>query len=368
MSDVLITPASGKIEFYDGSSNLDAKIELDGSGNLSITNPGGDISLGDTTADVFIGDGVNNIDIRFEQDGIITGETGVSLTMGESGSSLLLGTDLTLNGYDISGTGNITATSFTGDGSNLTGIGGGSWTKKTANYTASSGDQILTDTSGGAFTVTLPASPSAGDYIRLADADDWSTNNLTIARNGSTIEGDSDLIADLKGSSLELIYDGSTWEVFVSNVINDGDVLKASNDTSTTVLYPVMVNGAGSTTTPKVTTTKLSFNASTGQLTATDINLSSDINLKENIEEIKNSIDKLKKIRGVHFDWKDTSNSSIGVLAQDVEQVFPELVGEIDGIKSVKYNGLIGVLIDVVNKQQTQVETLFRMLEEKNNA
>ena len=67
--DVLITPASRKIEFKDSGGTVDAKIETDSSGNLTITNPGGDISLGDTTADVFIGDGVNSVDLVFEQNG-----------------------------------------------------------------------------------------------------------------------------------------------------------------------------------------------------------------------------------------------------------------------------------------------------------
>jgi hypothetical protein len=103
MSDVLITPASGKIEFYDGSSNLDAKIELDASGNLNITNPGGDIALGDTTADVYIGDGVNNIDIVFEQDGAVRGLTGVTLTLGQSDSYVETAASLTVNG-DVNST------------------------------------------------------------------------------------------------------------------------------------------------------------------------------------------------------------------------------------------------------------------------
>ena len=50
--DVLITPASRKIEFKDSAGNVDGKIELDSNGNLNITSPGGDIGIGDTTADV----------------------------------------------------------------------------------------------------------------------------------------------------------------------------------------------------------------------------------------------------------------------------------------------------------------------------
>lgn len=99
--DVLITPASRKIEFFDSSNNIDAKIELDSSGNLVITNPGGDISLGDTTADIFVGDGVNNIDIVFEQNGEIRGVTGVTLTLGQSDSNVQMATDLDLNTNDL---------------------------------------------------------------------------------------------------------------------------------------------------------------------------------------------------------------------------------------------------------------------------
>lgn len=102
----------------------------------------------------------------------------------------------------------------------IAGGGGGlTYSVKTANYTAVAGEGILADTSGGAFTVTLPATPSAGDQVVIADAgSDWETNNLTIARNGSTIEGASeDLTCDVSAVSIELIYDGSTWEVFTKS-------------------------------------------------------------------------------------------------------------------------------------------------------
>ena len=86
--DVLITPASRKIEFKDSAGNVDGKIELDSNGNLNITSPGGDIGIGDTTADVFIGDGTNNVDIVFEQDGEIRALTGRTLTLGQSDSDV----------------------------------------------------------------------------------------------------------------------------------------------------------------------------------------------------------------------------------------------------------------------------------------
>jgi hypothetical protein len=89
-----------------------------------------------------------------------------------------------------------------------------SWTRVTSNYTANTNQQIIADTSTGAFTITLPASPTTGNSVRITDGYDWSANNLSIARNGSTIETQfDDLVLNLKGVTVELIYDGGTWQV-----------------------------------------------------------------------------------------------------------------------------------------------------------
>jgi len=91
------------------------------------------------------------------------------------------------------------------------------YTKKTSNYTAVNGDYLIGDTSGGSFTITLPASPVVGSYVVIVDGADWSNNNLTINRNGSTIENlAQNVIFDIKGVKVELIYDGDTWEIFVA--------------------------------------------------------------------------------------------------------------------------------------------------------
>ena len=109
-NDLLITPGSRKQEFKDSSGNVDAKIETDSNGNLKITNTGGDIEIGDTSSDVFIGDGTNNIDIVFEQDGEIRGTSGVTLTLGATGSNVRMASDLNLNGNDITSAGDLTIT------------------------------------------------------------------------------------------------------------------------------------------------------------------------------------------------------------------------------------------------------------------
>jgi hypothetical protein len=98
-----------------------------------------------------------------------------------------------------------------------------------------------------------------------------------------------------------------------------------------------------------------------GIITATDFNSASDIKLKENIQVIENPIDKILNINGVSFDWKETGKSSMGVIAQDVEKVLPELVNGTDS-KTVNYNGLIGLLIEVVKEQQKRINTLEEKL------
>ena len=120
----------------------------------------------------------------------------------------------------------------------------GNYLTKTANYTASAGDRILTNTSGGSFTITLPSSPTAGDTVVVYDITNWETNNLTIARNGSTIEGVADdFILDLGQIKVDFVYSGSTWQVYaaVGAAGPAGDAGPAGLDTpiSTTVALSI---------------------------------------------------------------------------------------------------------------------------------
>lgn len=138
------------------------------------------------------------------------------ITTDITNNTIKVGSAITFHGGSV---GIISAKTFYGDGSNLTNIQSvlRDWVVKTSNYTAESGEQIIADTSGGQFTITLPANPVVGNVVRIADAVDWSTINLKIDPNGGSIENDSDtFIVDIGGTVLEIIYDGSTWEVFSS--------------------------------------------------------------------------------------------------------------------------------------------------------
>jgi hypothetical protein len=244
------------------------------------------------------------------------------------------------------------------------GGGTGSWERKTTTYTASVGDQLIADTSGGAFTITLPPSPSEGDIVRFADGASWSDDNLTLARNGSTIEGLSeDLVIDIGGVQIDLIYDGTTWEVYT----NAGPSVSITDDTSTsTTQYPLMVRSTtGTATTSYVSSTKLYFNPNTGELSATDFNSLSDLRLKENISPIDNVMERLNMVTGVSFNWKDNGHKSYGVIAQEIEKVFPELVkNDAESQKTVSYIPLIAFLLEAVKSQQEQINNIISRIKE----
>ena len=122
-----------------------------------------------------------------------------------------------------------------------------SYIKKTAAYTASAGENIIADTSGSAWTLTLPATPSAGDVVTVAEGTGWDTNVLTVGRNGETIEGDAeDLIMDVIGVRVDFVYDGATWQIYSS--AGDGTAVSDSGSmTASEILTAVKtVDGTGS--------------------------------------------------------------------------------------------------------------------------
>jgi hypothetical protein len=111
--------------------------------------------------------------------------------------------------------------------------------------------------------------------------------------------------------------------------------------------------------------------AVTGAITATgDITafFTSDRNLKQNIVNIENSLDKVSKLNGVYYNWtkealeKNThlvDQKEVGVIAQDVEAVLPELVAtREDGSKAVRYERLCAVLIESIKELKKEIDTL----------
>ena len=89
----------------------------------------------------------------------------------------------------------------------------------------------------------------------------------------------------------------------------------------------------------------------------------SDVRLKENIKPIESALDKVKQMQGVEFNKINSSTKEIGVVAQEIEKIIPELVLEDkEGIKSVAYGNITAVLIEAIKEQQKQIEELKQQL------
>jgi hypothetical protein len=137
----------------------------------------------------------------------ISSQCGSTLTIGQSGDTIQLACGATQTGFGRTGTVDWDTTA------------------KTASFTAVSGNGYFVNTTSGAITMTLPATPTAGDIVSIADyAGTAETNNITIARNGSNINGAaSDQLINKNNSGITLVYvDGTQgWKATITSNLND---------------------------------------------------------------------------------------------------------------------------------------------------
>ena len=176
------------VYFNDNTSNQWAEMEAYqsfSSGGGGTTNPSG-----------------ANTQIQFNDGG----------SFGASASLTFNNSSNTLSTSTISATGNITGNVFIGNGSQLTGVTM-SWSIANSNATMSVNRGYFVDTTGGAKTMTLPTGVTIGDTVRINDlAGTFGANNLTVARNGSNIQGVADdLVVSVNQSSFGLVYSNGTY-------------------------------------------------------------------------------------------------------------------------------------------------------------
>ena len=150
-------------------------------------------------------------------------ESGSTITIGASGDTVTLGTGASQTGFGRTGTVDWCTTA------------------KTSPFTAVSGDGFFVNTTGGAITVTLPSSPSAGDIVAIADyLNTFGSNAVTLCRNSSLINGGSNNASlSTNGQSVTLVYvDGTRgWKTVTdstSNVTGAPAFISASGGTITT--------------------------------------------------------------------------------------------------------------------------------------
>jgi len=185
----------------------------------------------------------------------------------------------------------------------------------------------------------------------ITNSDIASNAGIAISKlSQSTISGISlgNNLNNLTAGSFITYSSGSTYNG------SSGITISVAATTANTGNTVVARNSSGDFTAGTVTVTNLTASQT---VQAQDFNSISDLNLKTNIETVSNALETTHSLHGVSFDWKESGKKSYGVIAQELEKVLPELVNDGE-IKSVNYNGIIGVLIEAIKELSNEVEEL----------
>jgi hypothetical protein len=213
--------------------------------------------------------------------------------------------------------------------------------------------QLQTAAAAGSWTMTLPTSGGTSGYV-LSTNGSGTTSWVSSGGGGTVTLGTSASVTSPQrsGDPTTGLFSAATGKVSVS--IAGTDVADYSSTGET--LLTSTSQGTGLTV--------------NGQVWGTSFTPTSDQRLKKNIQTLEDALDRVTRLRGVSYDWRDpdereighdltlpTDEHQIGVIAQEVERVFPEAVGTgNNGVKNVNYNALVGPLIEAVKELHRELK------------
>jgi hypothetical protein len=157
-------------------------------------------------------------------------------------------------------------------------------------------------------------------------------------------------------------FGGSAEVLNISGIPAVGSTFPPNSQNLLNIRSSEVVLDANSNLTVGGSITSVGNITSNGNIQGVDIIATSDRRLKENIQTIDSALNKVMKLRGVYFNRKDTDKRSVGVIAQEIEEVLPEVVHTDDTpeeMKSVSYGSIIGLIIEAIKEQQEQINKLM---------
>lgn len=200
-----------------------------------------------------------------------------------------------------------------------TGVGG-QWIVSNTTTDASGGPwPIVFASGGGGTTATIPR-----------------TSIVSIFSDGTNVKFVSTPSA-AAGSTTQVIYNSGGTLTGSANLTFDGATLSANN-----------VSAGGT------------INATGAITSSAAVTAFSDRSLKRDIQTIEHAIDLVKRMRGVSYEMINTGALGIGVIAQEMQEVVPQVVLDNNGILSVAYGNLVGVLIEAVKEMAARIDDLER--------
>ena len=218
--------------------------------------------------------------------------------------------------------------------------------------TGISGSASFNNSGSVTFTVSSNATSSnnANTIVSRNGSGDFNARYITATRFRVTADTNTRLENDqliIRGGSPTVIFRDTNHNSGMVHVnSNIFYVLRGSNDaeswTQVNSVWPLQIN---------LTNNNATFG---GTVTA-----SSDVRFKKNITTIEGALDRVLRMRGVFFERLETPGTECGVIAQEVQEVLPEVVTETDGGHlSVAYGNISGLLIQAIKEQQEQIEEL----------
>ena len=205
---------------------------------------------------------------------------------------------------------------------------------------------------------------SLGPIIQLENAYNGSGADTLIRFGDSTENYSYSVGSDDSANSFRISYNGTSYNGAVPGT-NDFLIF----DTSGNAEIP---NGNLKVTLGSIAVGNISNSATDGRIDASNDVVAystSDIRLKDNIKTIDKALDKVNSIQGIEFDWIEkeevhgNSGHDIGVIAQEIEKILPDVVTTRDsGYKAVKYEKIVPLLIEAIKDLSKQVDGLKRLI------
>ena len=226
----------------------------------------------------------------------------------------------------------------------------GSTSVKTPLIEYTDGDDAITIADGGGITaaagITSTAAANTFGATSFNDADITNVGNISV----DSVKGDADPDTAITFSTDDTVRFtcGGTSQL----IISDGAILPETNNDINLGSSSLQFKNAyfdGTVTTDVID--------NSGAIYSGSFVYSSDVSLKEDIQTIENPLEKVQQLRGVSYKWKDTGRKDIGLVADEVQEVLPELVVE-KGHKHIDYGHMIGLLVEAMKEQQKEIEEL----------
>ena len=220
-------------------------------------------------------------------------------------------------------------------------------------------------TASGSYSTAMGSDTTAGEYAstamgyRTTASGSRSTamgNTTTASGYASTAMGGSTTASGNRSTAMGSNTTASDRSSLVIGEYNLLGSIVTNNSTQFSTENTAFVIGNGADADNRSDALTVLFDGTT--TIAGDLSINSDARLKANIISLGSTLAKLLQIDGKTYTMKKDENKKqkIGVLAQDIEKVFPELVSESNGVKSVNYQGLVPVLINALKEQENNMK------------